>query len=54
MSYLVNLPDETKLEILESISPEDIINFVLASKVLHRVAKDHLMLHRERVETYHN
>ena len=52
MSHLRKLPNETLLQIISEISPDDIVNFALCSKLLSTLAADRLKEHRQLQATW--
>ena len=52
MASLMKLANETLIQIIEDLHPEDILNFSLGCKDLGLLAQETLAQHRERQETY--
>lgn len=49
---LLTLPNELLHHIIDSVSPDDIVNFALCCKDVHTLAIDSLKVHRERVQMF--
>jgi len=52
MSGLLQLANEILYQIINNVSPDDIINLSLCSKEVHRLCHDALKLHQERTNSF--
>ncbi len=54
MAILLDLANELLLQILESLTPIEMVSLATSCKRIHTLAQDNLTLHRQRVERYQN
>ena len=48
------LPTDTLLQIVENVTPDDIVNFTISCKYIDTLAKTYLKVYKQRIKTYHN
>ena len=54
MAILLDLANELLLQILESLTPIEMVSLATSCKRIHTLTQDNLTLHRQRVERYQN
>ena len=54
MVVLFDLANELLLQILDSLTPIDMVSFATSCKEINTLAQDNLILHRQRIQRYQN
>ena len=54
MAILLDLANELLLQILDSLTPIDMVSFATSCKQINTLAQDNLTLHRQRIKKYQN